>query len=298
MSCMPLWLDPGFDFDPLAPAFLGRFLGSLASLDYDARHQLSARGSRSGGGGRPRSGGGGRPRRRPRRRPPAPTAAEVRQAKAVLRRHARAQATTSRAIGRKAAKAKAELDYRARVYSRSAVARQRALVRDYERQLAESERQRRRELRALQHFLTPAGRRTPYQRRVVADLTRQAAAGERPSIGRIFGRPGRTVSPKDALADRLAAISDRGAPGLYLDAISDALALRLLQEPDAVLMHLKTYGNPGLLSLEDLNEEFNISMGTKDVQYFEYTPHDAVNPLWQSSAGTKKRSNYGTYRAG
>ena len=42
------WLDPD-GLDPLAPAFLDRFIGGL--LDYEDRRELTARGASSGGGG-------------------------------------------------------------------------------------------------------------------------------------------------------------------------------------------------------------------------------------------------------
>jgi hypothetical protein len=296
-AALPAWLDPSEDFDPLTPAFIGRF---VASLDYDAQRELTAR-----GGGR--SGGAGRSAERRATRAERQVAklraqlAAERQAKTALRSQLRSATTRARRSERALAKQRAELAYAQRFKTRAAQKRIREQAREIERLARYEQREAAKTGRALRAFFTPASRRSSYQRRRVAEIERNIAAQREPLARK--ERPGRLDPARRALAARLAAIgSGRGKPGMYLHLINDATVQRLLTLDDAALYNLKRLGNegvtpPGVDPFAQLNRDFNETLGTTDYNYVGYNTHrKPVNPLWLNSGGTKKRSIYGMPR--
>jgi hypothetical protein len=172
------WIEPSDGFDPLAPTFMGRF---VASLDYDTRRELTARG------------GGRRAERRLARaeRQVAKLRAQLaaeRQAKAALRSQLRSAATHARRSGRALAKQRAELAYAQRFKTRAAQKRIREQAREIERLARYEQREAAKTGRALRAFFTPASRRSSYQRRVISGVSRQIERGEQPSIAGALGR--------------------------------------------------------------------------------------------------------------
>jgi hypothetical protein len=284
-AALPAWIEPSDHFDPLASAFMGRF---VASLDYDARRELTARGGGRGGGGRSRRGGG-------------------RSDTAVLRARLRSAEKRATKAERAAEKARSDAEYAGRVLNRSAAARVREHARQLEKEARTAEAESKRGRRLLGHFRTPAKQRSRYQRRVVSGVSRQIERGEQPSIAGALGRKGRPgwLDPaRQALAARLAAIgSGRGKLGMYLHFIDDATVQRLLALDNVELYNLKRLGNegvtpPGVDPFAQLNRDFNETLGTTDYNYVGYnTRRKPVNPLWLNSGGTKKRSIYGMRRA-
>jgi hypothetical protein len=160
-----------FDFDPLASSeFLGLF---IRGLDYEARRQLTARGSGGSGGSGRR--GGSRRRQSPQTR-----------IRGVLRSIVQETEKSARAKQRAAEKAAEEAAYERRIRRRgseiakAATERAAQLERRYRQDVKAAAASR----RALAQFLIAPSRRTPYQRRVVSGVTRQIERGERPSIAR------------------------------------------------------------------------------------------------------------------
>ena len=122
----------------------------------------------------------------------------IREAIGSLRYSVRTAEKTARAKARETGKAAREAAYASRVYVRTKATEARNLARQIEKEYLASERAAARERRLLAHFLTPAARRTRYQRRVVSGVSRQLERGEHPSIARAVGR-GRekeTASPQ------------------------------------------------------------------------------------------------------
>jgi hypothetical protein len=169
MAARPESLE--FDFDPLASSeFLGSF---IRGLDYEQRHQLTARGGGS-------SGGSGRRRGSGRRQSPQT------RIRGVLRSIVQETEKSARAKQRAAEKAAKEAAYERRIRRRGSeiakVATERAaqLERRYRQDVKAAAASR----RALAQFLIAPSRRTPYQRRVVSGVARQIERGERPRIAR------------------------------------------------------------------------------------------------------------------
>jgi hypothetical protein len=171
-------LPDTLDFDPLASGgFLGAF---IRCLDYENRHQLTARGS-GGSGGSGRRGGSGRGSSRlpsGRRRQSVAASAFVREVKEALRWVARNAAASARAKRRAAERAAAEAAYQTRVFQRPVATAARARTRAAEREARQAERYAARNRRLLTQFQTRPSRRTPYQRRVVSSVIRQIERGE------------------------------------------------------------------------------------------------------------------------
>jgi hypothetical protein len=183
------------DFDPLAPSeFLDSF---IRGLDYEQRRQLTARGGSSGGGSgrRSRLAPGGASRSTGRRagsgrrdgsgnRLSAAGSSRIREAKRIIRANAKATGAVASVKERHLAAIKAELKYQRRIRQPSAQINRelRGLESLLKRKIREDRRAATRERRLLKHFLTPAKRRTRYQRRVVSSVTRQIERGERPSL--------------------------------------------------------------------------------------------------------------------
>jgi hypothetical protein len=180
-------LDPDFGPDDYLTA--GRLGGWF--LDYEARRMLAARGGGSGGW----SGRGGRGSGRSGRvRIPAALRQSRRATDARVRQQQRAVEIA------RAQEQRAKRFYQqASAQRRDAVAKLRQTVRD----LRESERARKAELKILAHFLTPAQQRSSYQRRVVSGVSRQLDRGEAPSIGRAIGRGAERRNVTEQFRNRL-----------------------------------------------------------------------------------------------
>jgi hypothetical protein len=170
---------------------LGEFalrLGDFCHVDYERRRELTARGGSAGGGSSSSRRQNGRGRGNARRR--GPSSAAIREAKATLRSVENTAKARARKAEREIARTAREVAYQGRYFGRTAAARLHAQQRELERQARAELREAARARRALAKFLTPAGKRTAYERRVVSGVTRQIARGEPPSIAKAL-RSGR-----------------------------------------------------------------------------------------------------------
>jgi hypothetical protein len=192
MSMLPNYDASGLlEFDPLAPRSP---IERACPWAFETRRQLNVRGGSSGGGGR---GSSSRRRQSAARQRARALAREQRAAirgpLATLRALVRQNEKRARAAIRDLADAEAELRYRAKVFNREPVAQQRELVKQLKKQAKADTRaaaQSRATLRKIGTLVRSApGKRTPYQRRVVSGLARQAQRGEALSIRRVTHKP-------------------------------------------------------------------------------------------------------------
>lgn len=198
MSYKPFHFETQVFFVDMLGEFALRLGDFWHVIDYERRHELIARGGSASGGSSSR-GNNGRGRGNARRRGPSPAA--IREAKAALLSVEKSAKARARRAEREIARTAREIIYRGRFFGRAAAARLRAQQREIERQARADIREAARARRALVKFLTPPRKRTAYERRVVSDVTRQVARGERPSIARALqSERSRIASLSDAQA--------------------------------------------------------------------------------------------------
>jgi hypothetical protein len=188
MSYNPYLFETQAFFTDMLGEFALRLGDFWHAIDYERRRELMVRGGSAGSGSSSSRRQNGRGRGSARHRGPTPAA--IREAKAALRSVEKSAKASAHRTEREIARTAREVAYQGRYFGRSAAARLRAQQRELERQVRADLQEAKRARQALAKFLTPVGKRTADERRVVSGVTRQIARGEPPSIAKAI-RSGR-----------------------------------------------------------------------------------------------------------